>query len=63
MVEGVIKTYELLVKLYKDLDYKRYTIKDLKEMREILKQFEGETFEIRLERLDKGKLYMKERTK
>jgi hypothetical protein len=34
--------YELLIRLYYELDYRKYKIEDLKEMREILKQFEGE---------------------
>ena len=42
--------YELLIRLYYELDYRKYKIEDLKEMRDILKQFEGETIEVRLKK-------------
>jgi hypothetical protein len=42
--------YELLIRLYYELDYRKYKIEDLKEMREILKQFEGDTIEVRLKK-------------
>jgi hypothetical protein len=43
--------YELLIKLYYELDYKKYDIEDLKEMKDILNQFNGRTEEVRLKRV------------
>lgn len=43
--------YELMIRLYNELDYKKYKIEDLKEMRDILQQFNGETLEVRLKRM------------
>lgn len=43
--------YELLIKLYYELDYKRYDIEDLKEIKDILIQFNGRTEEVRLKRV------------
>ena len=31
--------YELLIKLYYELDYKKYNIEDLKEIKDILNKF------------------------
>lgn len=46
--------YELLIRLYNDLDYKKYTIEELKEMEEILKCFDDKVCEVKLrkERVD-----------
>ena len=43
--------YELLIKLYYELDYKKYDIEDLKEIKGILNQFNGRTEEVRLKRI------------
>ena len=43
--------YELLIKLYYELDYKKFTLEDLKEIKEILNQFNGKVEEVRLKRL------------
>lgn len=43
--------YELLIKLYYELDYKKFTIEDLKEMKEILQEFNGEVEEVKLKRV------------
>ena len=43
--------YELLIKLYYELDYKKYDIEDLKEMKDILNQFNGRTEEVKLKRI------------
>ena len=43
--------YELLIKLYYELDYKKFKLEDLKEMKEILNQFNGKVEEVRLKRL------------
>jgi hypothetical protein len=43
--------YELLIKLYYELDYKKYDIEDLKEIKDILNQFNGRTEEVRLKRI------------
>ena len=43
--------YELLIRLYYELDYKKYNIEDLKEIKDILNQFNGRTEEVRLKRV------------
>ena len=49
--------YELLIKLYYELDYKRYDIEDLKEIKDILNGFNGRTEEVRLKRVkEKGEM-------
>ena len=45
--------YELLIRLYYELDYKRFTIEDLKEIKEILNQFNGKIEEVKLKKLVK----------
>ena len=45
--------YELLIKLYYELDYKKFTLEDLKEMKEILNKFNGEVEEVKLKKLVK----------
>ena len=44
--------YELLIKLYYELDYKKFTLEDLKEMKKILNQFNGEVEEVQLKRVE-----------
>ena len=49
--------YELLIRLYYELDYKKYDIEDLKEIRDILNQFNGRTEEVKLKRIkEKGEM-------
>ena len=43
--------YELLIKLYYELDYKKFTLEDLKEIKEILNQFNGEVEEVKLKKI------------
>ena len=43
--------YELLIRLYYELDYKKYDIEDLKEIKDILNQFNGRTQEVKLKRI------------
>ena len=43
--------YELLIKLYYELDYKKFTLKDLKEIKEILNQFNGRVEEVKLKKI------------
>ena len=43
--------YELLIKLYYELDYKKYNIEDLKEIKDILNQYNGRTEEVKLKRV------------
>lgn len=42
--------YELVIKILGETDYKKYTIKELQEMKEILKDLQ--TIEVRLRRLE-----------
>ena len=49
--------YELLIKLYYELDYKKYDIEDLKEIKDILNRFNGRTEEVKLKRVkEKGEM-------
>ena len=43
--------YELLIKLYYELDYKKFKLEDLKEMKEILQEFNGEVEEVKLKKV------------
>ncbi len=43
--------YELLIKLINGVDYDKYTIEDLKEMRDILESLKEPTEEVRLRHL------------
>lgn len=43
--------YELLIKLYYELDYKKFTLEDLKEIKEILNQFNGRVEEVKLKKI------------
>ena len=47
--------YELLIKLYYELDYKKFTIEDLKEIRDIIKQFRGEILEVKVKKITTNK--------
>ena len=54
--------YELLIKIMYELDYRKYTIEELEEMKDILNQFNKEVLEVRLKEIkeDKGMTYKKE---
>ena len=43
--------YELLIKLYYELDYKKFTLEDLKKIKEILNQFNGRVEEVKLKKV------------
>ena len=45
--------YELLIKLYYELDYRKFTLEDLKEIKEILNQFNGRVEEVKLKKVKK----------
>ena len=44
--------YEVLIKLYYELDYRKFTIKELKDIKEILEQFNGKTEEVKVRRVE-----------
>lgn len=54
--------YELLIKIMYELDYRKYTIQELEEMKDILNQFNKEVLEVRLKEIkeDNGISYKKE---
>lgn len=54
--------YEFLVKIMYELDYRKYTIEDLEEIKDILEKLKGEVLETRLKYIkeDKGIVYKKE---
>ena len=43
--------YEVLIKLYYELDYRKFTTKELKDIKEILEQFNGKTEEVKVRRV------------
>ena len=43
--------YELLIRLYYELDYRRFTIKELKEIKEILQSFNGQVMEVKINKI------------
>lgn len=45
--------YEVLIKLYYELQYRKFTIEELTEIKEILQQFNGKTEEVKVKRLKK----------
>lgn len=45
--------YELLIKLEKDLIYRKFNIKELKEIKAILEKYDWKTKEVRLQRVRK----------
>ena len=47
--------YELLIKLYYELDYKKFKLEDLKEIKEILNQFNGKIEEVKLKKVSEKK--------
>ena len=52
--------YELLIKLYYELDYKKFKLEDLKEIKEILQEFNGKVEEVKLKRVkDSDSQWMK----
>lgn len=52
--------YELVIKILGETDYKKYTIKELQEMKEILKDLQ--TIEVRLRRLENVRSMGEEKT-
>ena len=47
--------YEVLIRLYYELDYKKFTIEELKEIRDIVKQFKGEILEVKVKKITTNK--------
>ncbi len=45
--------YEVLIKLYYEMQYRKFTIEELTEIKEILQQFNGKTEEVKVKRLKK----------
>ena len=43
--------FELLIKLYYELDYKKFKLEDLKEIKEILQEFNGKIEEVKLKKV------------
>ena len=43
--------YELMIRLYYELDYKKYTIEDLKEIKEILQSIKEPIEEVKLKKI------------
>lgn len=43
--------YEVLIKLYYELDYRSFTIEDLKEIKEVLNQFKEPKQEVKIKKI------------
>lgn len=43
--------YEVLIKLYYELDYRKFTIEDLEDIKKILEQFNGKTEEVKVRKI------------
>lgn len=43
--------YEVLIRLYYELDYRRFTIEELKEIKKILQEFNGKIEEVKLKKV------------
>ena len=43
--------YEVLIRLYYELDYRKFTLEDLKEIKEILQEFNGKVEEVKLKKV------------
>ena len=55
--------YQLFIKIMYELDFRKYTIQELSEMRAILEEFKGRTLEVKLKRIkeENGTSYKKEK--
>ena len=47
--------YELLIRLYYELEYKKFTLEELKEIRDIVNQFRGEVLEVKIKKITTSK--------
>lgn len=43
--------YEVLIKLYYELDYRKFTIEELRDIKKILEQFNGKVEEVKVKRV------------
>lgn len=43
--------YQLLIKIMYEQDFRKYTIKEIQEMKAILEQFKGRTLEVKLKHI------------
>lgn len=46
--------YEVYIKLMYELEYRKYTIEELKEIKKILELYNGKTLEVRLKRIEEN---------
>ncbi len=46
--------YEVYIKLMYELEYRKHTIEELKEIKKILEQYNGKTLEVRLKRIEEN---------
>lgn len=51
--------YQLFIKIMYEQDFRKYTIQELEEMKDILNQFNKEVLEVKLKRIkeDKGAIH------
>lgn len=54
--------YQLFIKIMYELDYRKFDIDDIEEIKDILEKFKGQVLETRLKHIkeDKGIVYKKE---
>lgn len=46
--------YEVYIRLMYELEYRKHTIEELKEIKKILEQYNGKTLEVRLKRIEEN---------
>ena len=46
--------YEVLIRLFYELEYRKFTIEELKEIKELLQMYKGEVMEVQVKKLKKG---------
>lgn len=46
--------YEVYIKLMYELEYRKHTIEELKEIKRILEQYNGKTLEVKLKRIEEN---------
>ena len=46
--------YEVYIKLMYELEYRKHTIEELKEIKKILEQYNGKTLEVKLKRIEEN---------
>lgn len=54
--------YELLIKLIYEADYRKFTIEEISQMKDILNEYQNRTIEVKLRRIKDVSIMGKEKT-